>query len=77
MGVLRFTEDPRKNSELYMPTLPHNFICPRQDGFGEKKEEGRRPKNQKSKGIQRKREAKTMHLQKHGAKKEDLKKKTS
>jgi hypothetical protein len=47
-----------------MPTSPHNFICPRQDEIGERKEEGRRPRNQKSKGTQRKREAKTMHLEK-------------
>jgi hypothetical protein len=39
--------------------------------------EGSRPRNQKSRGIQEKREAKTMHLQKKGIKKEDLKKKTS
>ncbi len=41
--------------------------------------EGRRPRTlpKKSRGIQRKREAKTMHLQKkNGTKKEDLKKKT-
>jgi hypothetical protein len=50
-------------------------MCSRVNGSGEEKRRGR-PTNQKSRGIQRKREAKTMHLQKNGTEKEDLKKKT-
>jgi hypothetical protein len=40
------------------------------------KEGDQGPSHKKSRGIQRKSEAKTMHFQKNGTKKEDLKKKT-